>query len=83
MRLHIVLDDDLVSAVDEMAGTGGRSAFVREAVAGAVDRRRRLLALRRAAGTVPDFGDHLGPGWLRVERLEATTASARRSGGEP
>lgn len=56
MRMHLEVDDALVAEIDELAGPRGRSAFVREAVRDAVDRRRRAYRIRRAAGVVRDGG---------------------------
>ncbi len=68
MRLHIVLGDDTVAEIDRLAGPRGRSAFIREAVEAAVDRQRRREAFERSAGSIHDFGRHLGRGWVRRER---------------
>ena len=50
MRMHIHLDDAIVTEIDAIAGVRRRSAFVREAVLTAVDRHRRTRLLRQAAG---------------------------------
>ena len=50
MRMHIELDDALVIEIDNIAGLGHRSAFVRAAVVAAVERYRRESNLRQAAG---------------------------------
>ncbi|HST56055.1 MAG TPA: ribbon-helix-helix protein, CopG family [Solirubrobacteraceae bacterium] len=68
MRMHINLDDELVSEIDTLAGSRGRSAFIRDAVAQEVDRRRRWKAFEQAVGAAPDFGSHLPPDWIRQER---------------
>ena len=54
MRMHIEIDDALVAEIDALAGLRRRSAFVREAVLAAVDRKRRASRLRRAAGVLRD-----------------------------
>ncbi len=56
VRMHLELDDAIVAEIDAIAGPGRRSAFVREAVLAAVDRRRRASRLRRAAGVLRDGG---------------------------
>lgn len=50
MRMHIELDDAIVTEIDAIAGLRRRSAFVREAVLAAVDRHRRTRRLHQAAG---------------------------------
>ena len=71
MRMHLEIDDALVAEIDDLAGPRGRSAFVREAVRDAVDRRRREYRIRRSAGLVRD-GGHEWDGdpadWVRRQR---------------
>ena len=79
MRMHIELDDRLVAEVDEIAGARGRSAFVRAAVARALEEHRRWAQLERAAGAVPDEGhewDTDPAAWVREQRR----ADPRRAG---
>lgn len=79
MRMHIELDDDLVTEIDAIAGPRRRSAFVRDAVRAAVDRRRRATRLRQAAGIVRDGGhewDADPAEWVRRQR----TGDPRRVG---
>lgn len=79
MRLHITLDEELVREVDEVAGRRGRSAFIRDAVAREVDRRRRSEALDRLFGAAPDFAPHMTPEWISSERKrQSTTMDAKR-----
>jgi predicted transcriptional regulator len=66
--MHINLDDDLVGEIDTLAGARGRSAFIRDAIAQEVDRRRRWANFERAFGGAPDYGSHLPPDWIRQER---------------
>ena len=54
MRLHIVLDDDLVAELDARAGRGGRSRYVVEAVRRRLDDERRWDSLFSAAGSIED-----------------------------
>ena len=71
MRLHIELDDDLVARVDEIAGSRGRSAFVRRALEAALTTELRWRRLKTAAGAVPDTGhdwDHDPATWVRQQR---------------
>lgn len=71
MRMHIELDDDLVSKVDELAGSRGRSAFVRRAVEGAVEQEIRWERLDAAAGAIADHEhdwDDDAARWVRQQR---------------
>lgn len=56
MRLHIVLDDELVDELDARAGRGGRSRFVVEAVRRRLEDERRWDSLLAAAGSIEDGG---------------------------
>ena len=71
MRMHIELDDAIVTEIDSIAGLRRRSAFVREAVLAAVDRHRRKIRLRQAAGilrnTEHDWDDDPAA-WVRRQR---------------
>ncbi len=79
MRMHIELDDRLVAAVDRIAGGRGRSAFVRRAIAQAVEREQRWAALESSAGALAT-SDHdwdVDPAaWVREQRR----ADTRRAG---
>lgn len=82
MRMHIEIADEVVAAVDELAGPRGRSAFIRRAIGRAVDEERRWTLLESAAGAVPDRGHDWDahPGdpaeWVRAQRR----GDARRGG---
>jgi predicted transcriptional regulator len=76
MRMHLNLDDELVEEIDVIAGSRGRSAFLREAVTHELDRHRRWAAFDRAVGAAPDFASHLPEDWVRATRRE----DARRVG---
>jgi predicted transcriptional regulator len=64
MRVHIVLPDDIVRAIDEMAGKRGRSRYIAEAVTSVAKRDRLLKVLRETAGTL-DISRH--PEWATDE----------------
>jgi len=70
MRMHISLGDDLVKQIDEIAGSRGRSQFIREAVEGKLDIEARLAARRRAFGSLPDFAPWMTPEWISQNRKE-------------
>ncbi len=63
MRLHITLDEELVKAIDEIAGKRGRSAFIRDAVEAEAERQRKMKSFW-AAVEMP--GDALEP-WMTAE----------------
>ena len=77
--MHIELDDAIVTEIDSIAGRRRRSAFVREAVLAAVDRHRRKIRLRQAAGILRnsehDWDDDPAA-WVRRQR----SGDARRVG---
>ena len=71
MRMHIELDDAVVTEIDAIAGPRRRSAFVRESILAAVDRCRRTSSLRKAAGILRnsehDWDDDPAA-WVRRQR---------------
>lgn len=70
MRLHINLDDSLVSELDRFAGRRQRSAFIAYAVKRTLDEERRW---REIEGTLGDRGhewDEDPAAWVRRGRLE-------------
>ena len=79
MRIHIMLDDELVAEIDRRAGSQGRSAFVAELIARGLKDERRWNEIGSALGSLPDTGhdwdDHPGE-WVRRQRRE----DAHRSG---
>ncbi|MGI8523698.1 MAG: hypothetical protein ACR2K3_10380 [Nocardioides sp.] len=71
MRMHIELADQLVREVDELAGSRGRSAFVRRAIELAVRQESRRRSLEGATGTISDSGhewDDDPAAWVRRQR---------------
>ncbi len=79
MRMHIELDDGLVREIDTVAGSRGRSAFVRRAVEAALEQQRRWSSLEAAAASIRDTGhawDADPAGWVRDQRRGDT----RRAG---
>lgn len=78
MRMHLVLDENVVKEIDSIAGKRGRSRFVREAVEARLDDdKRRLEALERIKGSMPDFAPYMTPEWIREERRRETEALDR------
>lgn len=79
MRLHVVLDEDVVKEIDSYAGKRGRSKFVREAVEAKVDEdKRRLAALERLRGSMPDLAPYLTPESIREESRRESEAFDRK-----
>lgn len=82
-RTHIVIPSQLVSQIDTLVGTRGRSAFLIQAAVKELARLRQLRALEAAAGAWKDK-DHpeLKQGadrWVRKMRRE----SGRKLGQAP
>ena len=79
MRMHIELDDALVTRVDAITGPRRRSAFVRDAIVAAVDRHYRARRLHAAAGVLRDSRhdwDDDAASWVSRQR----SADPRRVG---
>jgi len=79
MRVHISLDEGLVSELDRRVGRRRRSAFIAETVRRALDDERRWDEIEAALGAVPDEGhdwDEDPAAWVRLERR----GDARRVG---
>lgn len=71
MRMHIVLDDELVQQLDARVGRGGRSRFVVEAVRRRLEDERRWDALLSAGGSIEDGGhewDDDPAAWVETQR---------------
>lgn len=56
MRVHMILDDELVDEIDELAGPRGRTAFIADALRREVDEQRRWRLIRAMYGTISDSG---------------------------
>ena len=79
MRLHVMLDDDLVARLDRRVGARRRSRFIAEALRRALDDEHRWELIERAIGSVDDAGhpwDADPAEWVRSERR----GDARRVG---
>ncbi len=71
MRLHISLEDNLVTELDRRVGRRRRSGFIAAAVRAALEEERRWEEIEAAAGTIPDEGhpwDEDAAGWVRAQR---------------
>lgn len=74
MRMHINLDDDLAREIDEIAGSRGRSKYIREAIEAKLDVDRRVAARRLAFGSLPDFAPWMTPERISQDRKRETLA---------
>jgi hypothetical protein len=63
-RVHVVLPEDLVAAIDTLVGKRHRSQFIAETVAAELRRRRLQSALAEMDGALADFDI---PGWETPE----------------
>jgi len=71
LRVHILLDEDLVRELDELAGERGRSSYVEEAIRERLERERRWRKIERALGSIPDTGhdwDEDPARWVHEQR---------------
>jgi len=71
MRMHIELDDDLVQRIDAVAGSRGRSLFVRKAVEQLLEQEMRWTLIRSVVGSIADRGhewDTDAAEWVRDQR---------------
>jgi len=63
-RTNLTLPEDLLAAVDELAGPRGRSRYVAEAVAQRVKRDKLGKAIRETAGIMVG-----SPGWMSPDEV--------------
>lgn len=79
MRLHIVLEDDVVAELDSRVGPRRRSGFVAAAVRAALQDERRWAELQASVGALDDHThewDQDAAAWVRAQR----SGDERRSG---
>jgi hypothetical protein len=73
-RTHVVLDDDIISAIDQIVGQRGRSHFLEEAAREKLERLELDKALVSTAGILndkdyPEFKDQASINeWVRAQR---------------
>lgn len=53
-RRHVILSDEVVAAIDERVGEGGRRRFLEEAAREKLERLELEAALRDGAGVLPE-----------------------------
>ena len=74
VRMHVVLPEDLVRAVDALAGKRKRSRFIEDAIRDKLKREAVLAALVETAGVLSGE-EH--PDWLTGERTGAWVKESR------
>lgn len=73
-RAHVILDDDIIDAIDRLVGQRGRSRFLEAAAREKLERLELEHALATTAGTVkskdyPEFTDQAAINeWVRAQR---------------
>jgi len=73
-RTHVILDDDVIEAIDKLVGQRGRSRFLEEAAREKLERVELDKALVSTAGILkdkdyPEFKDQAAiNGWVRAQR---------------
>jgi metal-responsive CopG/Arc/MetJ family transcriptional regulator len=76
MRLHISLDDELVSELDRRVGRRRRSAFIAETLSRALEDERRWEEIEAGLGSLSDTAhdwDEDPAGWVRAGRRAEPT----------
>lgn len=74
-RAHVVLPEDLLEAVDRVAGKRKRSRFVEAAIREKLSREALSAALRESAGAI-DLSSY--PEWQNPEGVSAWVRSGRK-----
>lgn len=77
-RVHVVMPEDLIEAVDALVGKRRRSQFIAETVAAELRRRRLRAAIAEMDGALADVDI---PGWETPEAA-AAWVRALRDGAE-
>ena len=79
MRTHVILPEDLVKSVDELAGKGKRSQFIEEAIREKVRIDTLLAALKATAGmlSAEDY-----PEWSTPEKVASWVRESRKQSDE-
>jgi metal-responsive CopG/Arc/MetJ family transcriptional regulator len=65
-RVHVVIPDEILKDIDELAGERGRSRFITEAAEARARKEKLLKAIREGAGSV-DVSKH--PEWATAEKV--------------
>jgi hypothetical protein len=73
-RTHVILDDEVIEAIDKVVGQRGRSRFLEEAAREKLDRLELEQAIREGAGSLkekdyPHWPDQASINeWVRAQR---------------
>lgn len=73
-RTHVILDDEVMEAIDKVVGERGRSRFLEEAAREKLERLELEKAIRKDAGILkekdyPEWHDqHSINDWVRAQR---------------
>jgi hypothetical protein len=73
-RTHVILDDDVMEAIDKIVGERGRSRFLQEAAREKLERLELEKAIHRTAGILkekdyPEWRDQRSINdWVRAQR---------------
>jgi len=78
VRTNLMLPEELVEAIDEVAGPRGRSRYVTEALTRQLRRDRLMIAARETAGA---WKDH--PLFPTSEAVVAWVRAGRAEGSDP
>ena len=73
MRVHIVIDDEVVERIDRLAGDRGRSAWIVKTLTDRLDTEERWQRILDGIGCIPDTGhewDDDPAEWVRRQRAE-------------
>lgn len=71
MRMHIVVEDDLVARIDRVAGERGRSGWIVKTIKERIDTEERCAVLLAELGTFSATGhewDDDPAAWVREQR---------------
>ena len=75
MRVHILIEDDLVERIDKIAGERGRSPWIVSVIRERLDVEERWERIVQGIGSIPDTGhdwDEDPAAWVRAQRRAAT-----------
>lgn len=73
MRLHILMDDELVERVDRVAGERGRTGWIVKVVREALDTEERAKTILEGLGCISDTGhewDDDPAAWVHAQRFD-------------
>ena len=71
MRVHVVIDDDVVERIDKVAGDRNRSGWIVRVIRERLDFEERKAGIIASFGCIPDTGhewDDDPVAWVRAQR---------------